>query len=286
MQPRKLPKSNSPSRRRSLRLFRTWQGKLLLLLLLVGGLGGGFWFNEYRTMQWGEALNPAYWYHRWRGKDLYLPEEAVLLRGNRALPEVALTFDDGPHRESRAQILAVLKHYGVHATFFDVGRRMEESPDLLRRTLAEGHEVANHSTNHNRLPGLSPALRHREINDTDTIFYRITGQHLSLLRPPGMRYTPEVLADTKAMGYLLVGYTTAARDFDRSETADFIAQRTLRRTENGSIILLHDYRTTAQALPRIIENLKLQGFRCVTISEMIDHLPAGTRQDALAFLHR
>src|SRR5205085_2357420 len=113
------------------------------------------WYNGHRTIGWGQTFNPIYWYHRFNGDDLYQPEDALLLRGSHNLPEVALTFDDGLHSESRGQILDTLKRFGVKATFFDVGRRMEENPELLRRTLAEGHEVGNHSFNHNRLIYLS-----------------------------------------------------------------------------------------------------------------------------------
>ncbi len=163
---------------------------------------------------------------------------------------------------------------------------MDESPDLVRRTLAEGHEIGNHSYNHNRLPPLSPLQRHREINDVDITFYRITGQHLTLLRPPGMNYDQTVLDDTKRLGYVLVGNTTESRDYDLNESPDFIADRTLHRTENGSIILLHDYSPTALALPRILAALRADGYRCVTVSEMLAHLPDRQRLAAERFLRQ
>ncbi|HZO88129.1 MAG TPA: polysaccharide deacetylase family protein [Chthonomonadaceae bacterium] len=283
-----LRKSNTDSAtpRDSLprRLLRSRVGRALglLALLLVGS--GLFWYNEHRTLTWGQTLNPMYWWRRLHGEDLYDPNGAILLHGNRSLPEVALTFDDGPHIQSRGQILDTLKRYGVHATFFDVGRRMAENPDLLRRTLAEGHEVGNHSYHHLRLTSLSPQKRHREINDVDITFYRITGQHLSLLRPPGMRYNQNVLATTQRLGYILVGCNTLSADFNFNETIDFIVNRTVNRTENGSIILLHDYPNTAVALPRIIEALRAEGYRFVTIHEMIEHLPERQRLAANLFL--
>jgi peptidoglycan/xylan/chitin deacetylase (PgdA/CDA1 family) len=252
----------------------------LLALLFAAA----FWYNEHRTIGWGQTFNPVYWWHRYRGDDLYDIENAFLMHGNRRLPEVALTFDDGPHVESRAKILDTLKQYGAHATFFDVGQRIVESPDLERRTLAEGHEIGNHSYNHYRLPPLSALQRHREINDVDIAFYRVTGQHLALLRPPGMRYDAATLAETKRLGYIVVGYNTASRDFDPTETPAFIAERTLRRTENGSIILLHDYASTAAALPHILATLRADGYRCVTISTMLAHLPERQRLAAERFL--
>jgi peptidoglycan/xylan/chitin deacetylase (PgdA/CDA1 family) len=265
--------SPKPGRRRFLRTGRSRAIAAFVVLLA----GGAWWYNEHRTISWTQTFSPAYWYRRLRGDDLYLADGALLMHGNRGLAEVALTFDDGPHRQSRGEILDTLKRYGVHATFFDVGRRMAESPDLVRRTLAEGSEIGNHSYNHYRLPGLPPSGRHREINDTDITFNRITGQHLMLLRPPGMRYNADVLEATKRMGYIVVGYSTASKDFDLNETPDFIATRTLRRTDNGGILLLHDYPGTAAALPIIIEKLRAQGYRFVTVSEMLAHLPERPR---------
>jgi peptidoglycan/xylan/chitin deacetylase (PgdA/CDA1 family) len=278
-----LSRASLPKRlpRRILRFFTIHPGgRIFSLLLLVSVVGWGWWYNEHRVLSWRETLNPVYWWHRWRGEDFYIADQALLMHGSHNLAEVALTFDDGPHAASRGQILDTLRQFHVHATFFDVGKNMERNPDLVRRTLAEGNEIANHSTNHQRLDGLGSMERHHEINDADITYYRITGQHLKLLRPPGMRYNSSVLADARELGYVVVGYTTASKDFNPKETSEFIAQRTLDRTENGSIILLHDYPTTAAALPAILKELQARGYRCVTVSELIAHLPAQARLPA------
>ena len=242
------------------------------------------WLDYFHGTGWSQNANPLMWYHRLRGEDLYRADEAYFAHGNRALPEVALTFDDGPHPQSRPEILAILKNYGVHATFFDVGKNMKAHPALLAQTLAEGHEVANHSDTHRRLDSLSAKERHREINDTDITYYRLTGKHLTLLRPPGMRYNAEVLDDIRSMGYITVGYTTASGDFDRTTSPNKIAAKTLHWVQNGSILLLHDYPGTAAALPHILDTLKSRGYRCVTVSALLTHLPQRPRSAAEAFL--
>ena len=261
------------------RFRRFWPLFAILFTLL------GVWMVKYRGTGWSNLFNPAYWYHRSRGDDLYNTDEALLLHGNRTLPEVALTFDDGPHPESRGEILDILKKAGVHATFFDVGVNMALHPELIERTLAEGNEIGNHSQTHpaERLIGLDRVSRHRQINDVDITFAAITGKHLSILRPPGMRYNAAVLAETRRLGYIVVGYTTASNDFDPNESADLIAQRTLDRTENGSIVLLHDYASTARALPAILADLQARGLHCVTISELMAHLPTKPRTAAVSF---
>lgn len=243
------------------------------------------WYSRYHGTGWTNAVNPVYWLRRARGGDLYRSDTALLLHGDRELPEVALTFDDGPHIESRGAILDILHKESIHATFFDVGINMAAHPELVKRTISEGNEIGNHSQDHmSRFDVIDARHRHNEINDVDVTYASIIGKHLSLLRPPGMRYNDEVLQDTRDLGYIVVGYTTASRDFDPNEKPRDISERTLSRAENGSIILLHDYAPTAAALPDIIAGLKAKGLRCVTISEMISHLPDDPRRAAEAFL--
>ena len=277
--PDNSPRPRVPTRR----LPRTRPARLILLALCIVIAGWAVWYNGHRRIGWRETFSPFYWVARWQGNDLYLPDTAFLKHGSRERREVALTFDDGPHPDSRAQILDTLRRFQAHATFFDVGARMNEQPQLLRRTLAEGHEVANHSSTHLRLDKLDDRARHREINDTDITFFRLTHQHLTLLRPPGESYNDAVLADTVKTGYIVVGHSTAARDYETDVTPRQVIDRTVERVENGSIILLHDYPATAQALPAILARLSQDGYHFVTVSEMIDHLPDKPRRAALAF---
>lgn len=263
--------------------FRSSRLRFVVLALVVALPVWVYWYDQHRTIGWTDTVNPMFWWRRVRGEDIYDAQHAFLMRGNHDLPEIALTFDDGPHPQSRARILDTLKQFGAKATFFDVGKRIQERPDLVLRTLAEGHEIANHSTNHNRLPGLAPEVRHREINDADIFYYSATGQHLTLMRPPGMRYDDATLAETKRLGYIVVGYTTLSDDYNFAETAQDVASRSVRRSGNGSIILLHDYAPTADALPTILRQLQAKGFRFVTVSEMISHLPIKAREQANAF---
>lgn len=242
-----------------------------LSVMAMGALG--WWVNEHRSASWGEMLNPAYWIRRSRGEDLFDTENRILFNGNRSLKEVALTIDDGPHSPTCEQILDVLKRENVKATFFLVGQRMRERPDLVLRMEGEGHELANHTQSHYRLPPLKPDQLRREINDTDIELFRIAGIHTFLLRPPGVQYNRQVLNTARELGYVTISGSVAAMDFE-DVAADFIVRRVIRRTSNGSIILLHDERqSTVEALPRIIAELRQYGYRFVTISEMLSRLP-------------
>ena len=278
------PPTKDSFRRRVVRALFGTRTRRMGTFVIVAILGSGLlWFNQHRRMGWREAVSPAYWLARSRGEDLYDPAKGLLMHGNRQIREVALTFDDGPHVESRGQILDTLKQYGARATFFDVGEHLIAQPELVKRTLAEGHEIANHSNTHLRLDGLSARDRHREINDAAIAFYRVAHQHLTLLRPPGMRVNDAVFADCRDLGYIVVGYNTVARDADPETEPDFIVQRTCDRVENGSILLLHDYPATAKALSEILKRLKSEGYHFVTVTEMIDHLPPLPHQQVLDF---
>lgn len=242
-------------------------------IVAAGLVAAVFWINEHRSEPWSSLINPAYWVERARGEDLYDPVNHILYHGNHSLKEVALTIDDGPHPATGGLLLDILKQEHVRATYFLVGRKMRERPDLVRRMVAEGHEVANHTQSHYRLPTLKPDQMRREINDPDIELFRIAGVHMDLLRPPGVQYNEQVLDTARELGYQIITVSVAAKDFE-DVTPDFIVRRVLSRTTNGSIILLHDDRqSTVYAMPRIIEGLKRQGYRFVTISEMLAHLP-------------
>ena len=273
----------TPAPKRARLLPATRRGKLLLCAAVLIPIFA-VWLDYFHGTGWSQNINPILWYHKMRGDDLYHADEAYFAHGNRDRREVALTFDDGPHPQSRPEILAILQRYGVHATFFDVGKNMRAHPDLVAQTLAEGNEIANHSDTHRRLDSLNERERHREINDADITYTLLTGKHLRLLRPPGMRYNADVLRDIRSMGYVTVGYTTASGDFDVNEDPDRIAAKTLHWIQNGSILLLHDYPGTAAALPHILDTLKARGYRCVTASELLAHLPERPRSAADTFL--
>lgn len=107
-----------------------------------------------------------------------------ILSGPSNKRQVALTFDDGPDLEYTPQILDVLKNNNVKATFFVVGNRAEAHPEIVRRMIAEGHEVANHSYNHANLPKMEAADFRRQLEQTDRILEPLIGYSPKLFRPP------------------------------------------------------------------------------------------------------
>lgn len=190
---------------------------------------------------------------------------------------VALTFDDGPYPPYTDKILDVLKERQVPATFFVIGQNAAKYPELIRRIAAEGHQLGNHTYNHVDLLKLDRQAIITEITQTNEAIASAVGYIPHVMRPPhGFR--DAVVMDTMAEYQLkVVEWSVSSRDWV-NPGAEVIAERTLGKVRNGSIILLHDGDGIAAALPReqtvaatciIIDNLVAQGYKFVTVDEIL-----------------
>lgn len=242
-------------------------------VLFLALLGAAAWhFKTYHKIPVSRAMNPAFWVQHLLGEDRYNPKTGLLEHGDPHVPQVALTFDDGPDPRYGPQIAALLKQDHVPATFFLVGIRIKQYPQVTRLLSQDGFEIGNHTYDHKRLPALKPHEIAQELRLCDHWVYATTGKHTTILRPPGMEYNAKTLFVAKALGYDTVSWTCGAEDYQKQAPV-WIAQRILDRTENGSIILLHqDTPDTVQALPAIIAGLRGQGYQFVTIRQMLDRL--------------
>ncbi|OXM85830.1 polysaccharide deacetylase family protein [Paenibacillus rigui] len=187
---------------------------------------------------------------------------------------IALTFDDGPHPEHTALILDLLKQYDAKATFFVVGNKVERFPELLKREVAEGHELANHTYSHAYLSRKMNIKK--EIDQTEELVYSITGQKCHLFRPPGGIFNERLISVAKEEGYKVVMWSWHQDTKDwRTPGVGKITDRVLNHTKNGDIVLFHDYiegpTQTVEALKRILPELKKRGYRFVTISELLTY---------------
>lgn len=191
-----------------------------------------------------------------------------LTRGNPKRKELALTFDDGPHPIYTQKLLAILKQFNVKATFFVVGMMVDKYPDLVGQEVAEGHEVANHTYHHLRLPLLPDVNIEEELSNGANAIERAVGSSTRLFRPPGGEYDNDVIAITKRLGYVMVLWTDDPADFANPGSA-VIEKRTLQNITNGGILLLHDgVHQTLDILPDLLMRLKKQGYKFVTCSQM------------------
>ena len=204
---------------------------------------------------------------------------ALFRRGNVDLPVVALTFDDGPNPLYTPAILDILKEHGVPATFFVVGREVEQYPDIARRIVAEGHEIGNHTYSHANLLGARPQTVEHEIVAANRAIEAVTGVYPHFFRPPRGVYTGKVLEVVRAEGQRVILYSLSSHDWLELSPRD-IAQGVLRRVRPGDILLLHDSgdlirnhsgdrSNTLRALPLIIEGLKERGYTLLTVGELL-----------------
>jgi peptidoglycan-N-acetylglucosamine deacetylase len=258
-----------------------------VVVLAVGG--GGLKYLQNETEGLRNAFSPQYWSLRFKGEDEYMPSIAYFKRGPRDKKVVCLTLDDGPHGQCTLDELAALKAAGAKATFFVVGIKMRQYPDLIRQMVADGMEVGNHTETHPRLDTLSLDGDRKQLEDCEHDFEKITGRRMTLFRPPGMHENDPILKIAKGMGYHTVGWNTAAHDFmpgknepgvtkeyldSLKATPDQIADRITAHVRNGSIILLHDQPITAAALPKILSALQEDGYTFLTCAQalkQIDH---------------
>jgi peptidoglycan/xylan/chitin deacetylase (PgdA/CDA1 family) len=202
----------------------------------------------------------------------------AILRGPADGNRIALTFDDGPCAGYTEQILDILRRHQVKATFFVCGQNVERSPEILRRIQAEGHAIGNHSYSH-RLPLFrSRAFFAREIDLTQEAIEKVTGKRPKFFRPPfGARWLG-LQSVLKARGLSLVNWSDTGYDWKLD--AEGIVRETLKTLGPGSIILLHDGRTTCppeevdrsptvKALPAILEGASKAGFTFVSLEELL-----------------
>ncbi|MCL1869136.1 MAG: polysaccharide deacetylase family protein [Promicromonosporaceae bacterium] len=172
---------------------------------------------------------------------------------------VHLTFDDGPGAHTE-QILDILKAKGVHATFYAVGNRAKDHPDTLRRILAEGHRLGNHSTTHPDLTKLTRAQVEAEIVTTQDTLTQITGLRPTAFRPP-YGAVDDVVRQVAAEQHLSVDLWTVDPEDWKQPGAAVVRDRVLAAARPGSVVLLHVLtQGTVDALPGIIDGLRAKGF--------------------------
>jgi peptidoglycan/xylan/chitin deacetylase (PgdA/CDA1 family) len=182
---------------------------------------------------------------------------------------LALTIDDGPSPNITPGILDTLKSHGAHATFFILGANAARHPELLRRMVAEGHAIGSHTYSHPIHPSREQAIL--ELEKTAEAIQKAVGFRPSLFRPPGGNLSSWTARLAKQQGYTIVLWTISTADTATRNPAT-IANNIIHTPNPGDIALMHDAETkaaTAEALPRILEELGEQGWKFVTIPELL-----------------
>lgn len=193
-----------------------------------------------------------------------------LMNGDRTKRQIALTFDDGPHPQFTPSLLRILASYNAKATFFLVGEKAEQAPELVKQEVAAGHSIGNHTYHHVNLNKIPQRLVATEIRACGDVLKGITGQPPHLFRPPGGDYDRPVAETINGLGYTLVLWTDDPGDY-ASPGTKLIEARILNKLANGGIILIHDgVQQTVDVLPSLLQSLQRRGFEFVTVDEMLE----------------
>ncbi len=192
------------------------------------------------------------------------PADAVVGDAEHGPKLIALTFDDGPHRQA-IPLLDGLAQRGVPATFFLIGEQIPGHEDILRRMAAEGHQLGIHSYTHAKLTGLNDADFAAEVDRTRAVIQNAIGPVDLLLRPPyGMVDT----GVRRRAGAPIILWSIDPEDWGDRNTSREVAQ-ILREAEDGAIILLHDiYPESVDAALQVVDALHGEGYYFVTVSQL------------------
>ncbi|HEY0798098.1 MAG TPA: polysaccharide deacetylase family protein, partial [Candidatus Baltobacteraceae bacterium] len=200
---------------------------------------------------------------------------------------VALTFDDGPNPPYTDQILDVLQQEHVHATFFVVGRAAQAHPSEIRRMVADGDAIGNHTWDHAHLYVETRAQMRGELVRTSDLLYRISRVRTHLMRPPFGARDFAVIDEARKEGYTVVMWSVPLPDDWEQPGVQTITARVIQHVRDGSIIVLHDgnrglvcgaagiplqrcdRRQDVAATRAIINTLRAKGFGFVTIPQLL-----------------
>ena len=231
--------------------------------------------------QWGKPGKREVWIGKQSGetadKGVTVEPVEMVISSYNAKPKddgkkyIALTFDDGPGKDT-GKILDILKEKGVHATFYNLGLNAETYPDLCRRVVDEGHELASHTNQHMNLPKQSTDTLRNEITSAADRLEKAGGVRPQMIRAPYGAFTQ---ADWQRSGDLIscnVLWNIDTLDWKRPG-AEALTQTVVKQAHNGAIVLMHDgggdRSQNVEALPGIIDGLKEKGYTFVTVSELM-----------------
>lgn len=185
-------------------------------------------------------------------------------------PYIAMTFDDGPNAALTPKLLDMLASRHIKATFFVVGENAAEFPDILKRAVREGHEIANHSWSHPNLGKMGDDAVRSQMQRTDDAIKAAIGVRPTLMRPPYGSITARQKAWIhESFGYRIIIWDVDPLDWKRPGVS-VVTSRIVSQTQPGSIVLAHDiHPPTIEAMPGTLDQLQEKGFKFVTVSELL-----------------
>lgn len=199
--------------------------------------------------------------------------DLILRTGKNVGKLVCLTFDDGPDATYTPAVLDVLKQKNVKATFFLIGKRVEENPEIAKRIADEGHLIGNHTYSHANLDKASPEVE-QEISKAEAAFKPLGFTGNNLFRPAYGAANPSLVEQVANLGYKIAMWSVDTLDW-RGLSAAEVLKNVTNTVTPGAVILQHsaggpgeDLSGSVAAIPQIIDQLQAQGYRFVRMDEM------------------
>ncbi|MER8007841.1 MULTISPECIES: polysaccharide deacetylase family protein [unclassified Streptomyces] len=243
---------------------RGWYGKVVVAAVGVTALAAGasVWTAQAGVVGGSSPKAAASAAH---GSEVEPVAVTIVHASDKGARGVNITIDDGPDPEWTPQVLDVLRQYGVKATFCMVGTQAQAHPDLVKKVVAAGHRLCDHSVSHDTgMDKKSEAYQSREILDAERMITEASGGVRPMYyRAPGGAFTPYSRKLAASRGMRPLGWNVDSKDFERPGT-DAIVATVERELPNGPTLLFHDAggdrSQTVEALRRILPQLKQQGY--------------------------
>lgn len=231
---------------------RPWLTKVIILLLVImlAGLGIASTLGVRELVQ------------------VFAGGREPIFSGGSEQPWISITCNVAWGAEFLPAMLATLEEHGAQATFFMEGRWVEQFPELTRHIYAQGHELGNHSYSHPYPTQISREELRSEILETEALLENLTGVKPSLFAPPYGDWDRQVVETAAELDYTTIMWSIDTIDWEQPGV-ETIINRVLKDPHNGAIVLLHPTEQTVAALPPILAGLIDEGYKLVTVSELL-----------------
>jgi peptidoglycan-N-acetylglucosamine deacetylase len=192
---------------------------------------------------------------------------SFVTHGGTRKKRIAIGFDDGPS-DYTPRILRVLRNFDSHATFFEIGQETSGRASTMKKILAQGNEIGNHTLHHEQDPSTA------SLHETNRLIRKATGFRPCDFRPPDGAVNSGVISRAHALHLVTVNWDVDPRDW-ASPGVSAIASNVIDNAHNGSIVVMHDgggdRSQTVAALPTILSHFRRRGYKFVTVNELLGH---------------
>ncbi len=193
----------------------------------------------------------------------------AIYKGNTDTKNISLMINVYWGNEYLDTILKTLEENDIKTTFFIGGTWAEKYPELLRKIYEYGHEIGNHGFNHKDHKNITYDNNLNEIKNTHELIKKLINIDMNLFAPPSGSYSQTTLDIANSLNYKTIMWTRDTIDW-RDQDSELIYSRAIKNASGGDLILMHPTEKTAEALPKIIKELKNQGFNLTTVSNCIE----------------